>query len=69
VVQNKGERLDPESTIDSDVETDETKKDLAQIATILDVLRCLKAAAAETSVDGEVTVTRWQNKIEDLSAE
>ena len=69
VVKNKGERLDPDSTIGADVETDETKKDLAQVATILDVLRCLKAAVAETSVEGEVTITRWQNQIEDLSAE
>lgn len=69
VVKNKGEWLDPGSTIDADVETDETKKDLAQVATILDVLRCLKTAAAETSMEGEVTVTRWQNQIEDLPAE
>ena len=69
VVQNKGGRLDPESTIGPDVETDETKKDLAQLATLLRLARCLKAATAETSVENAATVTRWQNQIEDLPAE
>ncbi len=68
-VQNKGERLDPDSTIGPDVETEVNKKDLAQVSTILSVLRCLKSAAAETSVEGEATVTRWQNQISDLPAE
>lgn len=68
-VQNKGERLDPDSTIGPEVETEVNKKDLAQVGTILNVLRCLKSAAAETSVEGEATVTRWQNQISDLPAD
>jgi hypothetical protein len=69
IVQNKGGRLDSESTIGPDVETEETKKDIAQLVTLLRLARCLRAAAAETSVEDAAIVTRWQNQIEDLPAE
>ena len=68
VVQQAEGRLDPAATIGADVETEEATEALAQVATLLKVARCLKAAAAETSVDGKATVTRWQNRIEDLPA-
>ena len=67
VQQEKG-RLDPDSTIGPDSETDEVTDALEQLATIFDVFRCLKSAAAETSIEEDATVTRWQNRIEDLPA-
>jgi hypothetical protein len=69
VVQQTTGGLDPEATIGPDADTEESTEALAQVATILKVARCLKTAAAETSVEGKATVTRWQNRIEDLPAE
>ena len=67
VQQEKG-TLDPSQTIGPDSETDEVADALEQLATIFDVFRCLKSAAAKTSVEEDATVTRWQNRIEDLPA-
>ena len=65
--QEKG-RLDPDSTIGPDSETEEVTDALKQLATIFDVVRCLKSATAKTSIEEDATVTRWQNRIEDLPA-
>ncbi|MDO7688429.1 MAG: hypothetical protein MUQ67_03675 [Pirellulales bacterium] len=65
--QEKG-RLDPDSTIGPDSETEEVTDALEQLATIFDVVRCLKSATAKTSIEEDATVTRWQNRIEDLPA-
>jgi len=65
--QEKG-RLDPDSTIEPDSETEEVTDALEQLATIFDVVRCLKSATAKTSIEEDATVTRWQNRIEDLPA-
>ena len=65
--QEKG-RLDPDSTIGPDSETEEVTDALKQLATIFDVVRCLKSATAKTSIKEDATVTRWQNRIEDLPA-
>ena len=67
VQQEKG-RLDPDSTIGADSETEEVTDALEQLATIFDVFRCLKSATAKTSIEEDATVTRWQNRIEDLPA-
>ena len=67
VQQEKG-KLDPDSTIGPDSETDEVTDALEQLATIFDVFRCLKSAVAKTSIEEDATVTRWQNRIEDLPA-
>jgi len=69
VVQQAEGRLDPDATIGAEAETEEATEALAQVSTILKVARCLKAAAAETSVEGQATVTRWRNRIEDLPAD
>ena len=65
--QEKG-KLDPDSTIGPDSETEEVTDALEQLATIFDVVRCLKSATAKTSIEEDATVTRWQNRIEDLPA-
>jgi len=67
VQQEKG-KLDPDSTIGPDSETDEVTDALEQLATIFNVFRCLKSATAKTSIEEDATVTRWQNRIEDLPA-
>ncbi len=67
-VQQEQGRLDPDSTIGTDSETDEVTDALEQLATIFDVFRCLKSATAKTSIEEDATVTRWQNRIEDLPA-
>ena len=38
------------------------------MAVVLDVLKCLRAAVAETSVTDDATVTHWRNLIRDLPA-
>ncbi len=67
-VQQEEGRLDPDSTIGPDSETDEVTDALEQLATIFSVFRCLKSATAKTSIEEDATVTRWQNRIEDLPA-
>ena len=67
-VQQEQGRLDPDSTIGPDSETGEVTDALEQLATIFDVFRCLKSATAKTSIEKDATVTRWQNRIEDLPA-
>ncbi len=67
IQQEKG-NLDPSQTIGPDSETDEVTDALEQLATIFDVFRCLKSATAKTSIEEDATVTRWQNRIEDLPA-
>ena len=67
VMQDKGS-LDPDSTIGPDSETEEVTDALDQLTTIFDVVRCLKSATAKTVIEGDATVTRWQNRIEDLPA-
>jgi hypothetical protein len=67
VMQDKGS-LDPDSTIGPDSETEEVTDALDQLTTIVDVVRCLKSATAKTVIEGDATVTRWQNRIEDLPA-
>ncbi|MEO2040379.1 MAG: hypothetical protein ABGW79_00830 [Pirellulales bacterium] len=67
VQQEKG-TLDPSQTIGPDSETEEVTDALEQLATIFDVFRCLKSATAKTSIEEDATVTRWQNRIEDLPA-
>ncbi|MBT6920141.1 MAG: hypothetical protein HN985_10500, partial [Planctomycetaceae bacterium] len=56
-------------TVGPDNDTDEVKEALEQLVTIFDVVRCLKSATAKTVLEGDVTVTRWQNRIEDLPAQ
>ncbi len=65
-MQQEQGRLDPDSTIGPDSETEEVTDALEQLATIFDVVRCLKSATAKTSIEEDATVTRWQNRIEDL---
>ncbi len=67
-MQQEQGRLDPDSTIGPDSETEEVSDALEQLATIFDVVRCLKSATAKTSIEEDATVTRWQNRIEDLPA-
>jgi hypothetical protein len=67
-MQQEQGRLDPDSTIGPDSETEEVTDALEQLATIFDVVRCLKSATAKTSIEEDATVTRWQNRIEDLPA-
>jgi len=67
-MQQEQGRIDPDSTIGPDSETEEVADALEQLATIFDVVRCLKSATAKTSIEEDATVTRWQNRIEDLPA-
>ena len=61
--------LPADETVGPDNDTDEVKEALEQLVTIFDVVRCLKSATAKTVLEGDVTVTRWQNRIEDLPAQ
>jgi hypothetical protein len=60
--------LRADETVGPDNDTDEVKDAIEQLATIFDVVRCLKSATAKTVLEGDATVTRWQNRIEDLPA-
>jgi len=60
--------VDPGTKLDADAEDATSRDALAQVKVVFKVLGCLRAAAAETTVEGEARVTRWRNLIEDLPA-
>ena len=71
VVSWKGVRgCRADETVGPDNDTDEVKEaQSSNLLTIFDVVRCLKSATAKTVLEGDATVTRWQNRIEDLPAQ
>jgi hypothetical protein len=68
VMEGRSE-LPADETVGPDNDTDEVKDALEQLASIFDVVRCLKSATAKTVLEDDATVTRWQNRIEDLPAQ
>jgi|GEM_PF-415138 len=68
VLQRDGE-VDKDIELTADVENEQAKDALKQVAVVFDVLRSLRVAVAETAIKSDSTVTHWQNVIRDLPAE
>lgn len=67
VAQRDG-RVDPGEELGSDDENAQATDALAQGKVLLQVIRSLRAAVAETAVQSDALVTHWRNVIRDLPA-
>lgn len=68
VLQQRGGTVDADTVIGPDGDDGQVKEMLAAAGTVLDALRCLRVAVAETSTRPDATVTHWRNLIRDLPA-
>jgi len=68
-VQQRDGEVDKDIELTADVENEQAKDALKQVAVVFDVLRSLRVAVAETAIKSDATVTHWQNVIRDLPAE
>ena len=67
-VQQRDGRVDADEELAAEDETAEAREALAHVTVALEVVKCLRAATAETSITDEATVTHWRNVIRDLPA-
>jgi hypothetical protein len=67
VMQREGD-VDPALELTAGTETPEVSEALEHLDVILDVARCLRAAAATTVQKDDALVTHWRNEIHDLPA-
>ena len=67
VQQREGE-VDPRRQLSADDETPEAKDSLEHVAVILEALKSLRVAVAETSYREGALVTHWRNVIRDMPA-
>jgi hypothetical protein len=67
VQQREGE-VDPRRQLSADDETPEAKDALEHVAVILEALKSLRVAVAETSYREGALVTHWRNVIRDMPA-
>lgn len=65
-VQQRDGVVNPDRKLSADDETAEATEALEHVDVILEVARCLKAAAAETATRDGATVTHWRNVIKDM---
>jgi hypothetical protein len=66
-MQREGD-VDPALELTAGTETPEVSEALEHLDVILDVARCLRAAAATTVQKDDALVTHWRNEIHDLPA-
>jgi len=67
-VQDREGEVDPRRELSADDETPEAKDALAHVAVILEALKSLRVAVAETSYREGALVTHWRNVIRDMPA-
>ena len=58
--------VEADAELGADDETEQARDALKSVDVVLEVAKCLRAAAAETSVRDGALVTRWRNVIRDL---
>lgn len=66
-LQRDGE-VDADVPLDAASESPEVREIREHVVALLDAAKAFRATAAETTVDGEATVTHWRNEIRDLPA-
>jgi len=67
-VQQREGTVDPESELGPDDENDQAKDALAQAKVVFEVIKSLRVAVAETSMQSDAMVTHWRNVIRDMPA-
>ncbi len=65
-VQDRDGAVDPEAELSADDENEQTREALEHVRVVLEVLKTLKVAVAETAFRDEALVTHWRNVIRDL---
>lgn len=65
-VQQREGSVDADEELSASDESPMIAPFFQQFQTIIEACRCLKAATAVTTIESGVTVTRWQNLIEDM---
>lgn len=58
--------VEADAELGADDETEQARDALKSVGVVLEVAKCLRAAAAETSIRDGALVTRWRNVIRDL---
>ena len=67
-VQQREGDVDPSLELTAGTETPEVAEALDHVKVVLEVARCLRAAAATTAFEKDAIVTHWRNEIQDLPA-
>jgi hypothetical protein len=66
--QQRDGSVDPESELGPDDENEQAKDALAQAKVVFEVIKSLRVAVAETSMQSDAMVTHWRNVIRDMPA-
>jgi hypothetical protein len=61
-------QVDPDEELAADDENEQAKEVLQHAAVVIEAIKCLRAAVAETSFVDDAVVTHWRNVIRDLPA-
>jgi len=64
-VQQRDGSVDPDATLDADVETPQAKDALEQAKAVFEALKSIRVAVAETTAQPDATVTHWRNVVRD----
>lgn len=67
-VQQKEGEVDPDLELSADDENDQAKDALQHVNVVLEVLKSLRVAVAETTITDEAVVMHWRNVIRDMPA-
>lgn len=69
VAERQGGEVDADEELAADDESDQAQEVLRHVDTVIEALKCLRTAVAETGERDGAVVTRWRNVIRDLPAE
>ncbi|MFM8284269.1 MAG: hypothetical protein ACKOCW_12010 [Planctomycetaceae bacterium] len=68
-VQQREGSVDPDRELSADDEEEQVRDVLGQVKVVLEALRSIRVAVAETSITPEASVTHWRNVIRDMPKE
>ncbi len=66
VTERESGQVDPDEELAADDENEQAKEALRHVAVVTEVIKCFRAAVAETSFVDDAAVTHWRNVIRDL---
>ena len=68
VSERESGQVDPDEDLAADDENEQAKEALQHVGVVVEAIKCLRAAVAETSFVDDAVVTHWRNVIRDLPA-
>jgi hypothetical protein len=68
VAERESGQVDPDEELAADDENEQAKEALQHVGVVVEAIKCLRAAVAETSIADDAVVTHWRNVIRDLPA-